>query len=325
MTTIKIAYQLAEAGRKAEILAGRPGHCDRTVEVEVTPELLAAATVDHTGAASYSLDKRRGSQCLAYSYDSVLTPETAAAEMLRVEAGLAAADAARAEATKRERLEQAERALAMWRAEAAEALAGNHSHRAWRSNEGRVAIVRNPGTRIEHTIYSDHCGLSADELSAFWEDYQPVASRHAEADRLAEERERETEKAKAEKAAAAIAERDAWITAHGSDRLRKGLAAGMIAKLGAVYREERVAVDFGSDWRPWDADEDSDRLNPTEAELDALLDARRRWRDAALECQLRTVRKSAGEYEEEEPAGEWSPALMVRLPWDRYRWAIRYL
>jgi hypothetical protein len=154
---------------------------------------------------------------------------------------------------------------------------------------------------------------------------------YAERDRReAERRQRDAadEERKRAAQAAILAERDAWIAAHGSDRLRKGLAAGMIAKLGAVYREERVAVDFGSDWRSWDAvddNEDSDRLNPTEAELDALLDARRRWPDAALEAQLRTVRKSAGEYEEEEPAGEWSPALMVRLPWERDRWAIRYL
>jgi hypothetical protein len=123
-------------------------------------------------------------------------------------------------------------------------------------------------------------------------------------------------------------ERDAWIAAHGSNRLRKGAAAGLISKLGSAYREERIAHDLGSEWRSWDAvdeDEERERLNPSEAEIDALLDTRKRWPDEALEAQLRSVRDSGGTKDCEYEATEWVPALMIRLPWERDRWAIRYL
>lgn len=127
----------------------------------------------------------------------------------------------------------------------------------------------------------------------------------------------------------AEAERSEWISAHGSERLKKGLSAGLVAKMGGVYRTERIVQDLGAEWKSWDAvkeDEEVDRLNPSEAELDALLDVRAKWPDAALEVQLRSVRRTPDvDDEHEDRKATWRPALMMRLPWEREKWGVRYL
>jgi hypothetical protein len=121
----------------------------------------------------------------------------------------------------------------------------------------------------------------------------------------------------------AIAERDAWIVAHGSARLKKGLATGMIDKMGSVYLDERIAHDLGEDWSNWQAAPEpkhNDRLNPDESELDALAEARAKWPDC--DARLRSVGGNSDEDDEERP---WRPALLMTCPWDKDEEAIRYL
>lgn len=129
----------------------------------------------------------------------------------------------------------------------------------------------------------------------------------------------EAARAKAER----DAERDAWITAHGSQRLLNGLVAGLVDRMAGAYRSERLTHDLGAEWMSWDAeDADSERLNPSEAEIDALLALRAKWPDTDLEVQLRSVRESG---DDDQEAGPWRPALMMRMPWERDRFAVRYL
>jgi len=129
-------------------------------------------------------------------------------------------------------------------------------------------------------------------------------------------------KAKAEAKTKATAERDAWIATHGSDRLKKGLATGMIDKMHNVYRDERIKCDLGPDWIAWQAAPepcDNDRTNPSEAELDALMDARAKW--PGSNAQLLSVGgedKRGGEH-------PWRPAIMIDCSWDEGESAICYI
>lgn len=132
-------------------------------------------------------------------------------------------------------------------------------------------------------------------------------------------REKDAKKNAAE--AAKAAERDAWIKANGSPRLQKGLAAGMIDKLASVYQAERIAHDLGPDWHNWQTAAEpnsNDRLNPAEAELDALADAREKF-DATA------VLKSVGGEDKRGDFHGWRPVVMVSCPWDKEETAIKYL
>jgi hypothetical protein len=95
------------------------------------------------------------------------------------------------------------------------------------------------------------------------------------ANEIAERKKKEARKAAQEivdeRAAKAVAERNEWIQAHGSDRLKMILEEGMIETSMAVYRDEKLAVD-----RPgwiWDATwhdgavEHNTIRNPTEDDL----------------------------------------------------------
>ena len=323
MATLTIHYHLTTAGQRADLIAGGTGKYSRTVEVEATPVLIAVAAVDRDGRLSYDLHNRRGVSSASHDYDHVLTDTEAAAEVLRVEADFAAAEA-KVEA---EKAAEKVAARARWNEAAAAALADDPVY--WvsaRPDGSNGVIVQHRGTLLEHTIYASDCGVSNGEVVELVAQFAPIAATRAEAQRLADEREAERERQAATAAEAALAERDAWIRAHGSDRLKKGLAAGLIDKMAGVYRSERVRMDLGDEWRAWDdvdEDHDSERINPREPELDALLEARKRWPDEALEVQLRSVRTEPDEYGE--GGTKWRPALMVRLPWELDRWAVRYL
>jgi len=76
------------------------------------------------------------------------------------------------------------------------------------------------------------------------------------------------EAAKEAAKAAYLAERDAWIRAHGSSRLQRLLAEDI--PLAATYRDERLAMERPG-WRWEEANEETDDLrDATEAALDAL-------------------------------------------------------
>jgi len=130
------------------------------------------------------------------------------------------------------------------------------------------------------------------------------------------------DKAEAEAKAKATAERDAWIATHGSNRLKKGLATGMIDKMRNVYRDERILCDLGPDWIAWQVvpePDDNDRTNPSEAELDALMDARAKW--PGSNAQLRSV----GGEDKRGDEHPWRPAIMIDCPWDTDEVAICYV
>jgi hypothetical protein len=75
---------------------------------------------------------------------------------------------------------------------------------------------------------------------------------------------------------ALVEEATAWAVEHGSSRLQKAVAAGLVDSSLGVYRDERLAFDHPG-WH-WIEDEKLSRLkainNPSECALDALLDAR---------------------------------------------------
>lgn len=122
---------------------------------------------------------------------------------------------------------------------------------------------------------------------------------------------------KARKAAAEQAvrdKRDAWIASHGSDRLKKGLAAGLIDSMRGIYRDERIAVDLGAGWKVWcDENESDDILNPLEDEINALLEAQRNLSDSDVQL----VSASDGT--------RWHHALKMTCPWDSSFSVICYL
>lgn len=319
MATIKISYLLDENGRRASLASGGDGKQAQAVVVPLTPELLAIAQVNPDGAATYDLSYVGNTFCASYS-----TPVAdVAAEAARVAQ-------ARADKLAKERAEQQERAakekaerLAAWRAAVSKTLTGSGTDDLEIDDNGNV--THNRGTRIAHTWYADDSGAPAEEIAEVLRQWPSVAEARAKRQAEIEAWKEAGQKKKAEAEAARIAERDAWIAAHGSERLRKGLAAGLIDKLRGAYRSERIAHDLGADWASWDEvedDEDNERINPTEPELDALLEARKRWPDPVLEVDLRSVRNSGDDSDE---ASEWRPALMMRLPWERDKWAVKYL
>lgn len=225
MAKIAISYVLTPAGQKADLMAGGTGKADRTIDVDATPELMAAANIARDGQASYNLHEPHGMTVCGRDFSAVLTPEQATSEVL-----------------------------------AAEVRCSDRKH--------------------------------AEDL-AF----------------------------KAE-----LADRDAWIAEHGSARLKKGSAAGMLDKMTGVYRSERIAVDLGAEWRSWNElkeAEESDRLNPREDELDALFEVRKRWPDESFDVVLRSVRIKAELFTVK--LAPWRPALKMRLPWEREKWAVRLL
>jgi len=72
--------------------------------------------------------------------------------------------------------------------------------------------------------------------------------------------------------------RDEWVRQHGSERLKLGLAAGLLDSLLSVYRDERLALERPG-WH-WESDEQGvevlhDPRQPTEAALRALIEAQR--------------------------------------------------
>lgn len=108
------------------------------------------------------------------------------------------------------------------------------------------------------------------------------------ADRAAEFAKRQAETEAKEKEMAALAdvksiEMKVWITKHGSSRLKLALEMGMLDTIATVYREERLKVDYGEKWQ-FDKTATIPILNPSEANLLALKEARQKHPDVTLEC-----------------------------------------
>lgn len=81
-------------------------------------------------------------------------------------------------------------------------------------------------------------------------------------------------------------EQEAWIKAHGSERLRKAVQLGMLDVCQGVYRDERVHEKFPG-WLCGVGAKFSPILNPTLPELDLLGHVRKSAPDAILEKVLR--------------------------------------
>lgn len=144
---------------------------------------------------------------------------------------------------------------------------------------------------------------------------------------ISSQRKADAERAEIAAKARFAAERDHWIREYGSPRLKKALDAGLSDKMRGVYRDERIACELGEDWISWDTvdgGKDTDRINPTESELDALLAAQAKWPKERLDLQIRSIWSNESNDEEGEQS-YWRPALMMRLPWDIGLWAVRYL
>jgi len=117
--------------------------------------------------------------------------------------------------------------------------------------------------------------------------------------------------------AAIVAERAAWIAAYGSTRLKKGLAAGLLDSMHGVYHDERIQHDLGAEWSSWKTAPEpaaTERLNPSEAEIDALAEARAKW--PGLDVRLQSVGGGSC---------DWRCALLCNCPWDLKQAAVRYL
>jgi hypothetical protein len=79
---------------------------------------------------------------------------------------------------------------------------------------------------------------------------------------------------------AELAEALEWVPIHGSARLNKALAAGLLASSMGVYRDERLGAERPG-WFWWNAQESlKSVINPREDQLDALLEARE-WDEKA--------------------------------------------
>lgn len=99
------------------------------------------------------------------------------------------------------------------------------------------------------------------------------------------------------------AARDAWIVAHGSERLKLALSLGLADKSDGTYRDERLALELGPDWRWVPEKEISDAYNPSLIGLRALQAAR----ESGYPVELVKVRPTEGD--------EWQEAIAVVLPW----------
>jgi hypothetical protein len=326
-TTVKIeaTYEISEAARTALALAGTPVNRYQTVELELDASdaiKRKLAQVSDSGIiyqrtgvgtiAGYSYGKLWPLSCGAeytgcnvfWTTDHVLTVEEAMARHEQAAAAtrlLAELAREKEESFKREYKERIDRVVGMMATIPASEWA---LHTTYGNTPYLREVTPNPGP--------DHVSALADEL--------PTEAR-ASAEIELSRRQKEEADRKAAEEAAVIAERDAWILAHGSTRLQKGLAAGLVDKMGGVYRDERIVHDIGADWIAWkDAIEpdDNDLLNPSEAELDALAEVAAKFPGARL--------ASVGGTSRDGEEHDWRPALMIgSCPWNDGITVIKYL
>jgi hypothetical protein len=323
--TIKATYEITETARTSLALAGTPVNRYQTVELELHAADAVKrklAKVSDSGVicqstgmgtfAGYQFGElwplSVGSEAIGsnvfWTTDHVLTVEEALARHEQAWAETCAKVAEAEEKTERFHREYKERI------DRVVGLMATIPASEWvlHTTYGKIPYLRevvpNPG--------QDHVSALADEL--------PTEARASAEIELSRRQKEEADRKDAEEAAV-IAERDAWILAHGSTRLQKGLAAGLVDKMGGVYRDERIVHDIGADWIAWkDAIEpdDNDLLNPSEAELDALADVAKKFPGARL--------ASVGGTSRDGEEHDWRPALMIgSCPWNDGLTVIKYL
>jgi hypothetical protein len=334
-TNIAISYSLSEAGRRASILAGGDGKSNQTVYAPACLELLGVASVAISGEATVQL-RAKG----AYAQlDAPLSAEDAAAMALAE----AAADKAAAVAKRiADTLAWREAARSYLSSPTTTTYFESHGniglHPAGYASETDCTPEELAAVKAEHTrrvqaerdtntaqLRAELPRWMAGEISGFSSAPSTSGLSDGEKVMIAAEYERREQKAKTDKLAAEkakIDERDAWIRAHGSPRLVKGLELGQLKAMGSVYRDERIAHDLGSEWIAWGAapePDDNDLLNPSESALDALAAAKTKWpkSDSRL-CSVGGMDKRGYDH-------DWRPALMIDGPWDASVTAIMYV
>lgn len=300
MTTITITYTLSEVGRRASLLAGGDGRRDQAVQVPVTPELLAQASVDLDGHATIDM-RQNGYAAIAtratVEYESVVLrvdaqdapiadPAAWVLDLARRQAEIVGAAKAEVEAMVAARRRDEEEAIAKktqaTRAEIAKWLASD-PRASQQSGATTPWWVGDSKVQIEYAEDPDAIRAEARRRN----DLQAAAVAAAEAAR--------------------IADRDTWIRAHGSDRLKKCLDLGLIDKCAGVYRDERLAHDFPG----WIVDcdetaEESEIRNPSIEALAVLEEARKISADAML-VKVREEASDCDEYE----TPEWREAVRL--------------
>lgn len=109
---------------------------------------------------------------------------------------------------------------------------------------------------------------------------------------------------------AALAERGTWIRLHGSERLKKAAALGLLEKSIRVYEDERLAVELpeasGWDSNAW---EDQDVHNPSLAALETL----ERMLKIDPTAKLISQAKKCDECDDE--PRQWRPVVLVDFEW----------
>lgn len=326
-TIITAKYELTSAAHTALALAGTPTTKTQTISLEVdAAQAIAAgvARVDDNGVIVQKITDserlyllsgttKRGSSDYWARFDHIITADEALTAYQATLAALETAQRERDEKAKRERDENDTRLAGILPA----LLSGKLDYSIVVGNSSELLELldgQDRGKLISFARCSD-----VNRAALRMRDEENLRLRKARSAAYKEEEEAKKQVAKARLAA----ERDAWISAHGSDRLKKASAAGMLDAMRGAYRDERIAHDLGADWLSWDtADEslENERINPSESELDDLLAERARWNNEQLEIQLRTV-----QCENDEDEDNYRPVLMMRLPWELDRWAVRYL
>jgi len=255
--TVQIRYRLSEAGRRASLIAGGDGRDGQTVDVPATQELIALAEVSADGVARISL------RSPGYGFDSPVADPAA----------VAIAEAADRQFQRAEVDARAERQSI---ARDAQIRADVHAYLS-------DSTSRRVGTCAILYIGNRRSGPPSGEALTLPEDLDYVLDEHDR--RCALDAQISADAARRE-----VAEREAWIRAHGSDRLRRHVAEGI--EYSAVYRDEHTAWEaaeldrMAPGWMYGEA-EDSDEPRSVSDDVLALLDAARESLPGSLHASAR--------------------------------------
>jgi sulfur transfer protein SufE len=106
------------------------------------------------------------------------------------------------------------------------------------------------------------------------------------------------------------AEITSWIQEHGSPRLKKAVGAGLLSQIRGAYRSERLEIEL-PEWMFLSEEEQDhikERLNPSEDEIDAFVEAKKKWPEG-------NVRLSSVRVLFKAPAFEgWASFLVMKCP-----------
>lgn len=289
MSTITIRYQLSEAGRRASLLAGGDGRAIQEAHVPLTPELLAIAHVREDGTPLIDLTAIQVSVAGATKINTWTQPlrlDDVPADPVdlalrvvpaKIDESRAAAEAELAAI--RERQLEAERAERAEQSAAIDDFLGQRKRWAeYRTWPGNRVLEDGRGGRLSLCRLPD----SDPRLSA-----AAALQEQLDRDRWAQESAREAQEAA--RAAARNRDRDAWIRAHGSERLQKCLDLGLVDNSEGVYLDERLAHECpGAIWLR-EKFEESEILNPS---LEALQTLERVRNEIDTGATLTKVRRS---------------------------------